>query len=205
MTKIEDEMIIIINKNQNLGKRRDAIVFYGSSTFTIWEPDDIDKYLHSYEIINHGFGGSTSEDALKNLDDAVMVLEPKAVFYYEGANDIAQGQTVKKSFNNTLNIYKKLKTQNGNIIWIFLLLHMCPGRKQYHDDYEKLNHLYIQFCNRKQNCHYIDPNEIIYDKEGNIDISIYQSDGIHFNQKGYQRLGEIVKESFDMIFKQDLK
>jgi lysophospholipase L1-like esterase len=189
-----------IQENKKLGKRKDSVVLYGSSTFTIWQNQDIARDLPDYEVINRGFGGSSAQLALKYLDEAVVPVGPKALFYYEGANDIARGQSVDESFSYTFEIYKKLSGKNGDLIWIFLLMHMCPGRKQFHTGYENLNKKYIDFCRKHKNCFIIDSNEIIYNEFGEIDENVYLDDGIHFTEQGYKRFGRLVNRYFEKIF-----
>lgn len=202
MKKFADEIKKLTNESSSLGKRPNSIVLYGSSTFTIWQKEDIKRDLQSYEVINCGFGGSTAQDALDNVDDVIMPLNPKAVFYYEGANDIALGQTAEESLRNTTEIYTKMKNQNENIVWIFLFLHLCPGRPEFHIEYKRINDMYKELCNNEKNFYYVDSNDIIYDKSGNIDEGVYLDDGIHFTSEGYIRFGKLVRKRFDEIFKQ---
>ena len=200
MGEFADEINKIKQENKLLGPQTDAIVLYGSSTFTIWKHEDIKRDLSDYMIINRGFGGSHADIALAYLNQALLPIKPKALFYFEGANDIALGQSPHESLSNTMSIYRQLKEQNPQIIWIFLLLHLCPGRQEYHGQFQFLNDLYVGFCMENENCHTVDPNVFVLDDNGKIDRSLYLEDGIHFNDRGYVELGALVKVRFKEIF-----
>ena len=62
------------------------IVFYGSSSIRMWET--MDKDLAPLEVLNHGFGGSSLNDAIYYADRLVFPFNPKAVVIYSGTNDM---------------------------------------------------------------------------------------------------------------------
>lgn len=201
MCDFADEIMRLKEENERIGSQPDSIVLYGSSTFTLWKQEDIERDLPGYRIINRGFGGSYAGIALEYLDEVLLPLQPKAVFYYEGSNDIALGQSPQESFSSTLKIYSKLKQSNPEIIWIIMLVHFCPGRTVYHDKFQMLNDLYAGFCRDNKNCHIIDPNTFVCDDSGRIDKTIYLEDGIHFNELGNAKLGALVASRFQDIFR----
>ena len=45
-------------------KRQNNIVFYGSSTFTLWKEQDLWEVLKPHKPVNNAFGGSTAIEAL---------------------------------------------------------------------------------------------------------------------------------------------
>ena len=66
---------------------RNAILFIGSSSFTMWK--DVQQDFPGYTIINRGFGGSTLLDQLRYVRDIVYPYHPKQIIVYCGENDLA--------------------------------------------------------------------------------------------------------------------
>jgi len=171
------------------------VVLYGSSTFTLWTERMIKESFSGLDIINRGFGGSTSEEALDNYRTLVKPLEPSVIVYYEGTNDIARGQRPEESFGNTLSIFEMSKDDNPYIVWIFLLLHKCPSFAEHHNDFDKLNEMYTDFCSKNERCFYVDANDALVDFD--VIVDAYMDDGIHFNEKAYGKLGILMNKKLE--------
>ncbi|UCF42389.1 MAG: hypothetical protein JSV99_07220, partial [Planctomycetota bacterium] len=76
----------------------DSVLFVGSSSIKSWETA---RYFPEFPVINRGFGGSTIYDVNLFVDRIVIKYRPKAIVFYAGDNDIAQGtqpDVVKQNF-----------------------------------------------------------------------------------------------------------
>ena len=70
----------------------DAVLFIGSSSFTMWY--DVKDYFPDYTIINRGFGGSTLEDQIRYVGQIVYPYSPRQIVIYCGENDFAAVDTL---------------------------------------------------------------------------------------------------------------
>ena len=203
MKRFDEDMQRFQRENAQLVKRQNAIVLYGSSTFTRWSKEDIDRDLTGMEVINRGFGDSSAEEALAYFDVAVRSVAPKMMIYYEGANDVARDQTVEESFAYTVKVYEKAKAMNPQMVWVFLLLHMCPGRMEHHASYRELNELYKAFCKEHDRCHWVDINPIIHGEDGRLKQDFYIEDGLHFTPEGYREFGQTMYKKLTNILEEE--
>src|SRR5688572_17785994 len=85
---------------------QNAILFIGSSSFTMWQ--DVQKDFPGYTIINRGFGGSTLLDQIRYVRDIVFPYAPKQIIIYCGENDLAASDTVDG--NDVAGRFRKLFT-----------------------------------------------------------------------------------------------
>ena len=68
---------------------RNLILFYGSSSFTLWH--DIADHFPEHNVVNHGFGGSTLADCVEYFDRLVVAYAPSVIIVYAGDNDLGDG------------------------------------------------------------------------------------------------------------------
>ena len=76
------------NKEVNLEKNKDRVVFMGNSITEGWShymPEMFDNQTY----INRGIGGQTTPQMLLRFRQDVIALEPKLVVILAGTNDIA--------------------------------------------------------------------------------------------------------------------
>ena len=66
---------------------QDAIVFVGSSSFTLWS--SLEEDMAPLPVINRGFGGALIDDVVHYADRIVVPYQPSAVVLFAGTNDIA--------------------------------------------------------------------------------------------------------------------
>ena len=68
----------------------DPAAFAGSSSVRLW---DLKKSFPDLNAVNLGFGGSQIPDSTHFAPRLLFPLEPKAVVFYAGDNDLAAGRT----------------------------------------------------------------------------------------------------------------
>ena len=64
-----------------------AIVFVGSSSFTLWS--SLEGDMAPLPAVNRGFGGALIDDVVRYADRIVVPYQPAAVVLFAGTNDIA--------------------------------------------------------------------------------------------------------------------
>ena len=181
------------------------ILCYGSSIFTRWTgaydrvplEDVIRMKDGSQAIVNHGIGGSTSDQLLYYYPEAVRPWRPRALVLQAGLNDLAKGYTpveilmlqsrileyAREDFPGIrlflCNLRPVVKPESKNsTLWISHALELDERLREYasrHADVVLVNHLsFAPF----------------YEEGGLGDYQkarekLFIEDGVHLTQEGY--------------------
>lgn len=172
----------------------------------------LDKYMPEYfpliswNIINSGINGDTTENALKRIEKDVLKYNPNIVLILFGTNDTSNysGQKITLDMykNNLAEIIKKIKSHNNRTglnfcIPIPLIITPPPvydkaasgftTNKKVMDYGEGAKEIA-----KKYNCPIIDfYNYLLDESEGNY-INYLQEDGVHLSEKGYDCLYDCI-------------
>jgi lysophospholipase L1-like esterase len=164
---------------------RNEILFVGSSSFTKWT--DVQDYFPGYPIINRGFGGSSLEDVIRYADRIIFPYKPRQVVIYCGENDLAYADTV-----TALTVYHRFQTlfamirkkMPGEDI-VFLAIKPSPSRASQRPRQNQANLKIKTFLSKQSNAHFVDVVHPMLGSDGKPLASIFVSDSLHMNAKGY--------------------
>jgi lysophospholipase L1-like esterase len=164
---------------------KNAILFIGSSSFTKWT--DVQNYFPGYPIINRGFGGSTLPDVSDYAEENIAKYHPKQVVIYCGENDLASSDTVTPMvvFNRFKQLFKIIRSKAGEINITFVSIKPSPVRKSLQLKVEKANELISGFLKSRSGTGFVDVYHPMLLKDRAINGSIFTSDSLHMNPKGY--------------------
>jgi len=95
-----------------------GVVFIGSSSIRMW--NSVKSDFPELNVIQRGFGGSNSSDALMYMDKIVLPYNPQQVVYYEGDNDIPHGLSDDEIIGNMKKFIENILKMNQEVE-IFLL------------------------------------------------------------------------------------
>jgi GDSL-like Lipase/Acylhydrolase family len=104
------------------------IVLYGSSTFRFWKTAEMDCALGNLKIVNRGFGGSQTVDALRYFERVIVPHRPKYLFFYEGDNDINAGKSVDSVYQDIASFVKKVRQQLPETRLVLFSIKPSPSR-----------------------------------------------------------------------------
>ncbi len=183
---------IDIETLENRIEPQGAVLFYGSSTITVWGHDRLKKQMKDITAVNCGFGGSTAEQALYYYVRIVKPRIPKALVWYEGDNDIACGYTPEETFFLTERLFSWVKKDIPGISIYILPPKNCPSRFNLIPKYNEYRLLLADYAKHNERVYYIDYLSMLYDKNNEIRKDIFMDDMLHFNDLGYIELSEIV-------------
>lgn len=175
-----DNEIKIISKTPSLGS---PIVFTGSSSIRMW--DSLGTDCAGHKIVNTGFGGSHMSDLLFFIDQTVLNFDPSKVFIYEGDNDIADRENPTEILEEAKQIVKRIQFHNSQIDIYFIAAKPSPARWAYKEAYNILNTLLEEYASQEECVEFIDVWNIMLSTTGRPDASIFISDSLHMNRKGY--------------------
>jgi lysophospholipase L1-like esterase len=183
---------------------KDAVLFYGSSSIRYWNtaisfPD--------LPVMNRGFGGSYTAEALYYVKELVIRYQPRVVIIYEGDNDIAGGippETVHQDFIKlTTAIHEALPQTHI----IYLAVKLCQQRWNQREKVVALNAMNKAYCETKDYMTFVDTAAVLLGSD-QLPISEYfLSDQLHLNEQGYARwnalVGPIILKKYSLAMKQE--
>lgn len=169
-----------------------AVVVTGSSSVRMWH-SRIRKDLAPLTVIPRGFGGSNMNDLLHFSDRMVLKYKPRAVVFYEGDNDTAQGIHPLQIKEKVLEFVAKLKKQNKDIRIYFITVKPSIKRLAIWDKALATNEMYKSLCEEDDNMYYVDTASALLEN-GKPKNDIFIKDNLHLNTKGYDLWSEAVKK-----------
>jgi lysophospholipase L1-like esterase len=159
------------------------VVLIGSSIISRWNLTNI---LGFKKIKNNGISGLFTEDLFKtNLDFS----NPKYIIFYCGGNDLRNNISPYIIINNINQYLEFLRKQYPNTMIILLSILISDFMKHLKKESNIISKMYKELSNKY-------PNNIIYinvNRKINKNPDYYDSDGIHLNRKGYDKLQNIIE------------
>lgn len=175
-----------------------AILFTGSSSIRMWETlaEDFDPL----PVLNRGFGGSTLPEVSHYAERIVYKYKPELVVLYCGENDIAQGDTPMQVFQNFKKFIGETEKNLTGVPIVFISAKPSPDRWKLWKKYEQFNEFVRQFSTARPNLHYVDIGETLLTENGEPDVGLFIEDGLHMNEKGYDRWVEKVRPLVEELY-----
>lgn len=65
------------------------------------------------------------------------------------------------------------------------------------------NMLVKEYCSTTEKCEFIDVNPILFDKENQPRLELYQEDQLHLNDKAYEEFAAIIKPIIEKAWMQE--
>ena len=165
---------------------KNAILFVGSSSFTMWK--DVGDYFPDKTIINRGFGGSSLFDLNFYSDELLKPYQPKQIVIYCGENDFAGNEKLKPRhvFNRYKHFYAEIRKYYPNIPVDYVSIKLSPSREHLWPKFVATNALIKKFMDKEPNAEYIDITKAMNDSNGKIRKDLFLEDMLHMKPEGYQ-------------------
>jgi len=165
---------------------KNAILFVGSSTFTMWT--DVLSYFPKKKLINRGFGGSTLPDLIRYADEIIIPYQPKQVVIYCGENDLASGNDVTAAtvYQRFQELYNIIHTRLPKANITYISMKPSPSRRHLWGQIMAANGMIRDFLSEKTNVYYIDVYYPMLSKGSEVHASYFTSDSLHMNATGYK-------------------
>lgn len=181
----ENEVKALILQDSLIRNKKDIILFTGSSSIRMWT--DLEKDFAGKNVLNRAFGGSTMRDLLYFAGQVIVPYSPKAIFIYEGDNDLgfanASSQQILASADSLLTIIRNRLPQRVKVYFIS----PKPSIARWHlkDQYVQFNKQLQSWTNSKKNVYFIDVWSKMLNADGSLRNDLFIEDGLHMNRKGY--------------------
>jgi lysophospholipase L1-like esterase len=179
----EAEVAALEAKIQSGEIAKGAHLFYGSSSFRLWEGLKNDFPEHTIE--NIAFGGSTLDACVYFFERLVVPCQPRSLIFYAGDNDIGDGRyhtEIMASFETLL--AKRAKYLPG-VHFTFISIKPSPARFHLLHRIRLVNRYVKERFEELDNVTYLDLHRYMFTADGVADASLYLEDGLHLNTNGY--------------------
>ena len=160
----------------------DPIVFVGSSSIRYWLTAEAFPDL---PVINRGFGGSYMAESVYYADAFILKYRPKMVVVYAGDNDCAGGIPPERVVDDFKTLADTIHAALPNTEIVCLAVKLSNSRKEFGPVMLKTNELYKQYAETRKYITYVDGNTVLQAEDGSPDSSLFRSDQLHLNEKGY--------------------
>lgn len=167
-----------------------ATLFIGSSSIVGWKT--LAEDFKEIDVINHGFGGSTAEDALYYFDRLVKPHHPSTIVYFEGSNDLGRGDEISEVVDNIEKFILRSKKDLPNTKIILLNIKYSVTRKHLIPTVQKANKELVKLADKYDFVQYVDIATVMLNEKGMPKSEIFLSDSTHMNAKGYELWTEIL-------------
>ena len=193
---------------------KNKILFYGDSTFTRWKEqygnpnlEDVIRMKDGEQaVVNHGFGGSTSEEQLYYYPRAVRPWEPRALVLHSFGNDLSYAYSASEVVFLQTRILDYARADFPGIRLFYC--NICPTLSQRETTKAKRRHvkeydeLVANYCAKHDDVTLVDHTACpdFYEEGGMgqleaIRTDLHIEDKVHFNPQGYAIYGEFYKKN----------
>lgn len=194
-----EELERIERKKKRL-KHKPGLVFYGSSSFNLW--NDIPKLFKEFTPFNIAFGGSTLAACSWFYKKNFKGLAPDAVMIYAGDNDLGDGRHPEEVVLFFRTLLFQIRQDYGNIPVTFVSIKPSPSRWYLEGSIRYTNSNIKKITKEDKNFYFVDIYEAMLDASGKPNNNYFIEDGLHLNKKGYKVWYDIIKNnkaSFPLI------
>ena len=174
----------IIRKRKNHFPKQKLIVFYGSSTFRLW--NNLKADFNPFNVLNFGFGGSLIEDCIKYFETLFSEINPSAIILYVGGNDISLGYSIEKINELFKTLLRCIKSKFPEAHIFCVSIKPSHHRIDYLEKIKALNQLMEGEVIKIQNSIYVDIFDSFFDENNKIIDSYFLTDKLHLSSNGYK-------------------
>ncbi|HNS46725.1 MAG TPA: hypothetical protein PKH94_05765, partial [Bacteroidales bacterium] len=132
-----------------------AILFVGSSSFTLWQ--DVQDYFPEFNIINRGFGGSTLSDLVHYAADIIFPYSPRQVVVYCGENDLASSDTIspKTVAIRFISLFNMIRLKLPDATITYISMKPSPSRWHLSNKFLEANQFIHEFIDLQPNASFV--------------------------------------------------
>ena len=164
---------------------KNAILFIGSSTFTMWKKVQDD--FTGYTIINRAFGGSSLPDLIRYTDDIIFPYQPKQIVIYCGDNDLAGSDTITAQivFERFKNLFQLIRSGMEKVPVVFVSIKPSPSRWHLKDKAIEANEMIRKYLKKKKRARFVSVWNAMLGPDGKPLDTLFLKDKLHMNEGGY--------------------
>ncbi len=188
----DQEVADLKKRTQDKKFQENLIIFYGSSTFTLWE--DMRGYFPEYNIANLGFGGSTLEDCDEYFESLVVPLSPRLVFVYAGDNDLDNGRSPQAVLESLKSILAANRRRQPSVPLVYVSIKVSQARLHFMHKIAYTNRIIEGFIGGEAGIHFLDITRRMVSRGYVPFNACFSEDPLHMNRLGYRIWGKSLTE-----------
>lgn len=170
------------------------VVFYGSSTFTLWK--NLQSDFPEFETINCAFGGSTISACNWFFEQLIPALKPDILIIYAGDNDLGDGRHPEEVCINFRYMMQLIQKHFGTIPVAYVSIKHSFARQYLHNSIAYTNKIIREDIEQQfPKATFIDINKHMSDHEL-MNLEYFEPDGLHISKKGYQVWRKVIFDQF---------
>jgi|SRR5690349_5933888 len=163
---------------------KNAIVFVGSSSFTMWK--DVQQYFPEHPIINRGFGGSSLPHVIAYANDIIIPYQPKQVVIYCGENDFMNDTVTSEIVTDRfVTLFNIIRNALPKADIVFISMKPSPSRARLMPQIASANTAIADFLKKKPRTAFVDIWKPMLDEQGAPRKELFLKDMLHMNKQGY--------------------
>ncbi|SDT54840.1 GDSL-like Lipase/Acylhydrolase family protein [Mucilaginibacter mallensis] len=173
--------------------KKNGILFIGSSSIRKWT--DLEQRFANEPIIRRGVGGCELWQIVDYYTPYILFpYQARKIFIYAGENDIAAGKSAQFVADEFTKLWTMINQKSPSSEIYFMSIKPSPSRAKYFTEVDKANVLIKTYLKDKPKSHFINVATVIY-KAGTAvpDSSLFQSDYLHLNSKGYDKWQKVLQ------------
>ncbi|MEA2013571.1 MAG: GDSL-type esterase/lipase family protein [Verrucomicrobiota bacterium] len=120
-----------------------------------------------------------------------------------GDNDLARNHSPKKILENMKLFIDTVKKLHSNISILILSIKPSPARIHLLEKSNKTNKLIAQYAKKTENVHFLDLSSKMLMKNNKPDPTLFGSDRLHMNKKGYDLWTNILTPILKKLLKKE--
>lgn len=165
---------------------QNPILFIGSSSFTNWK--DVQDYFPTRTILNRAFGGSSLPHLILYAEEVIFRYNPKQIVIYCGENDLTGGSHINGDsiLVRFTRLHQLIRSRLPEVPILYLSMKPSPSRKKYLATMKEGNTKINAFTEGQSNTRFLDIFSPMFTQPGEINSTIFSSDSLHMNKKGYE-------------------
>jgi lysophospholipase L1-like esterase len=171
-----------------------AVLFVGSSSIRLWATHDC---FPRFPVINRGFGGSHISDVNHFADRIVLPYKPKAIVFYAGDNDIADGKSPQRVSDDYRRFVSLVHAELPMTPVILIPIKPSLSRWPLWPQMKEANALIRGFSEKDDRLFFADTATPMLGRDGRPRVELFVEDGLHLNAKGYKLWTEILTPFVD--------
>lgn len=180
----DDEVAALERRTADLRGREGLVLFYGSSSFTLWP--DLPEWFPGHAVVNHGFGGSTLADCLEYFDRLVAAMRPSVVLLYAGDNDLDQGTRPEAVLAMVERFIAHKRASLGAVPMAYLSIKVSPARFPIMHTIAYANRIIEARLRDEPEIRFLDVTRLMVERGIEPFRRYYSEDPLHMNREGYR-------------------
>lgn len=170
-----------------------GVAFVGSSSVRLWK---VDKAFPDLNAVNLGFGGSEIRDSTHFAPRILLPLEPKAIVFYAGDNDVAKKRTPEQVRDDFRAFVTLVHGKLPETRILYIPVKPSIARWKQYDTQTKANAMVKAICEKDERLTYVDIVPAMLGPDGGMPpADLFVKDGLHLSEKGYAIWNDAVKKA----------